>query len=128
MGFALVRVMTRFFLTTALLFPATVGAQPPADADPALGPWFRSLLVPGTSISCCSAGAGLPYRLTRSCNALITRPATRWCAGRRSGGSCASCGLPNPERRRAGATIAGSVERQAAGNPVTRGYRRGLGV
>ena len=54
MRFALVRVMTRLLLMAALLFPAAVGAQPPADADPALAPWFRSLLVPGTSISCCS--------------------------------------------------------------------------
>jgi hypothetical protein len=54
MGFATVRVMTRVFLAAALLFSATAAAQPPADADPALGPWFRSLLVPGTSISCCS--------------------------------------------------------------------------
>ena len=54
MGFALVSVMTRLFLTAALLFPTIAGAQPPADADPALGPWFRSLLQPGTSISCCS--------------------------------------------------------------------------
>jgi hypothetical protein len=54
MGFATVRVLTRAFLAAALLFSPTAGAQPPADADPALGPWFRSLLVPGTSISCCS--------------------------------------------------------------------------
>ena len=54
MGFATVRVMTRAFLAAALLFSPAAGAQPPADADPALGPWFRSLLVPGTSISCCS--------------------------------------------------------------------------
>ena len=54
MRFALFRIMTRLLLTVALLFPATAGAQPPADADPALGPWFRSLLVPGTSVSCCS--------------------------------------------------------------------------
>jgi len=51
---ALLRVVTRLFLTLAILFPATAGGQPPADADPALGPWFRSLLVPGTSVSCCS--------------------------------------------------------------------------
>ena len=46
--------MARLLPALALLFPAAAGAQPPADADPALGPWFRSLLVPGTSISCCS--------------------------------------------------------------------------
>ena len=54
MGFALVRVMTRLLLTAALLLSAAADAAPPADADPALAPWFRSLLIPGTSISCCS--------------------------------------------------------------------------
>ena len=53
MGFALLRGVTRLFLMAALV-PTTAGAQPPDNADPALGPWFRSLLVPGTSISCCS--------------------------------------------------------------------------
>ena len=33
---------------------ASAAAQPPADADPALAPWFRSLLQPGTEVSCCS--------------------------------------------------------------------------
>jgi hypothetical protein len=37
---------------SALAGPAE--AAPPADADPALAPWFRSLMQPGTSISCCS--------------------------------------------------------------------------
>src|SRR5262249_33737361 len=32
----------------------TAAAEPPPNADPALAPWFRSLLQPGTSISCCS--------------------------------------------------------------------------
>ncbi len=54
MEFAGLRVMTRLFLTAALLLPAAADAQPPANADPALAPWFRSLLVPGTGISCCS--------------------------------------------------------------------------
>lgn len=35
-----------------LAFPA--GADPPPNADPALAPWFRSLMQPGTGISCCS--------------------------------------------------------------------------
>lgn len=29
-------------------------AEPPPNADPALAPWFRSLMQPGTGISCCS--------------------------------------------------------------------------
>jgi hypothetical protein len=52
--FAVLPGVSRFFLIAALLIPAAADAQPPANADPALGPWFRSLLVPGTSISCCS--------------------------------------------------------------------------
>jgi hypothetical protein len=54
MGLAALSFMRRVFLTAALLLPIPAGAQPPADADPSLGPWFRSLLMPGTSISCCS--------------------------------------------------------------------------
>ena len=54
MDFAVLPGMSGFFLIAALLIPAAADAQPPANADPALGPWFRSLLVPGTSISCCS--------------------------------------------------------------------------
>lgn len=29
-------------------------AEPPDNADPALGPWFQSLHQPGTGVSCCS--------------------------------------------------------------------------
>ena len=29
-------------------------ARPPADADPALSPWFEDLRQPGTGQSCCS--------------------------------------------------------------------------
>jgi hypothetical protein len=45
------------FAVAAMLVLAlvrTAAAQPPPDADPALAPWFRSLLQPGTDISCCS--------------------------------------------------------------------------
>jgi len=54
MEFALVRVMARLLLAVALVLPAAADAAPPADADPTLAPWFRSLRIPGTSISCCS--------------------------------------------------------------------------
>ncbi len=37
-----------------LLLAGTATAAPPPNADPALGPWFRSLIEPGTGISCCS--------------------------------------------------------------------------
>jgi hypothetical protein len=46
--------MRPLFLAPLLLFAASADADPPPNADPALAPWFRSLLQPGTSISCCS--------------------------------------------------------------------------
>jgi hypothetical protein len=47
----------RFFLPLLILmlFLATPArAAPPENADPALSPWFQSLAVPGTGVSCCS--------------------------------------------------------------------------
>ena len=47
--------MFRVFLGLALAFCTTAAfARPPEHADPALAPWFHSLLQPGTGISCCS--------------------------------------------------------------------------
>jgi hypothetical protein len=46
--------MRALFFAVVVLFAATADADPPPNADPALAPWFRSLLQPGTSISCCS--------------------------------------------------------------------------
>jgi hypothetical protein len=37
---------------SVLAVPAA--AAPPPNADPALAPWFRSLMQPGTGLSCCS--------------------------------------------------------------------------
>ena len=48
------RAMRALFFAVVVLFAATADADPPPNADPALAPWFRSLLQPGTSISCCS--------------------------------------------------------------------------
>jgi hypothetical protein len=42
------------FRTAVMLLAVPATADPPPSADPALAPWFRSLLQPGTSISCCS--------------------------------------------------------------------------
>ncbi len=39
---------------SVFLLPLAASAQPPSNADPRLAPWFRSLLQPGTEISCCS--------------------------------------------------------------------------
>lgn len=44
----------RLAFIPALLLASAAAAQPPANADPALAPWFHSLLQPGTSLSCCS--------------------------------------------------------------------------
>ena len=50
----------------ALLVAATASAQPPVNTDPALAPWFRSLLQPGTRISCCALAdcRETDYRMT----------------------------------------------------------------
>ena len=52
-------------LAAVLLTTASAVAAPPQDADPALAPWFRSLLQPGTAISCCSLADCRPtdYRI-----------------------------------------------------------------
>ena len=46
--------MRPLFLPIVVMLSITARADPPPNADPALAPWFRSLLQPGTSISCCS--------------------------------------------------------------------------
>ena len=48
------RAMRPLFFASAMALAAGAGADPPPNADPALAPWFRSLVQPGTSISCCS--------------------------------------------------------------------------
>ena len=44
----------RLVFATMLLLIASAYGRPPENADPALAPWFQSLSVPGTGISCCS--------------------------------------------------------------------------
>jgi len=44
----------RLALTLAFLAVGTAHAAPPADADPALAPWFNSLRQPWTNALCCS--------------------------------------------------------------------------
>ena len=48
------RRISEIAFAAAFLLAAAASAKPPADADPALAPWFRSLLQPGTEISRCS--------------------------------------------------------------------------
>jgi hypothetical protein len=52
-------------LALLLLLAGSAVAAPPQNADPALAPWFRSLLQPGTAISCCSLADCRPteYRI-----------------------------------------------------------------
>jgi hypothetical protein len=55
-------------------------ARPPPNANPAYAPWFRSLLQPGTNLSCCSIAdcRTTEYRIRRDhYEALIGR---RWLA------------------------------------------------
>jgi len=49
-----VRSIARGVAVLALALASAAAAQPPPNADPALAPWYRSLLQPGTTISCCS--------------------------------------------------------------------------
>ena len=48
-----------------VLSPRMGAAEPPANADPALRPWFELLKQPGTGVSCCSISDCRPvqYRL-----------------------------------------------------------------
>ena len=48
------RVVRRLLLAVMLMITARADAEPPPNADPALAPWFRSLMQPGTGISCCA--------------------------------------------------------------------------
>jgi len=52
-------------ITVALMSAISAAAAPPQNADPALAPWYRSLLQPGTAISCCSLADCRPtdYRI-----------------------------------------------------------------
>src|SRR5271165_5613726 len=51
--------------TLGLLLTVSAAAAPPQNADPALAPWYRSLLQPGTTVSCCSLADCRPteYRI-----------------------------------------------------------------
>ncbi len=61
--------MTRLAFAAAMLLAAiaSADAQPPPDQDPTLAPWFRSLLQPGTTVSCCSVAdcRAAEYRIVR---------------------------------------------------------------
>jgi hypothetical protein len=46
--------MARLNVIALALLAGPVEAAPPSNADPAMAPWFRSLMQPGTGISCCS--------------------------------------------------------------------------
>lgn len=52
-------------LALLLLLAGSALAAPPQNADPALAPWYRSLLQPGTEMSCCSLADCRPteYRI-----------------------------------------------------------------
>jgi hypothetical protein len=41
-------------VTIMVAFVASAIAQPPPNSNPTLAPWYRSLLQPGTNLSCCS--------------------------------------------------------------------------
>jgi hypothetical protein len=45
---------------------ARADAAPPPDADPTYAPWFRSLKIPGTIISCCDLSDCRPVEYRES--------------------------------------------------------------
>jgi len=45
--------MRMMFVSSSMVVASAYG-RPPENADPALAPWFQSLAVPGTGVSCCS--------------------------------------------------------------------------
>lgn len=47
------RLLDRALLALVLLVAFPAHAAPPSGADPALAPWFRGLLQPGTNYMCC---------------------------------------------------------------------------
>jgi hypothetical protein len=60
------RLAERAVAALLWLVAVSAAAAPPQNADPALAPWFRSLLQPGTSVSCCALADCRPtdYRIT----------------------------------------------------------------
>ena len=46
-----------------LLLSSLSYAAPPENADPALGPFFKSLKIPGTNISCCDMSDCRPVEI-----------------------------------------------------------------
>jgi hypothetical protein len=46
--------MARVVIVALSELAGPAAAAPPSNADPALAPWFHSLMQPGTGVSCCS--------------------------------------------------------------------------
>jgi hypothetical protein len=65
LGSVLRRVIKPMALALLSVLAASAAAAPPQNADPALAPWFRSLLQPGTAMSCCALADCRPaeYRI-----------------------------------------------------------------
>jgi len=61
-----------------LLLSAWVRAAPPADADPALSPWFQSLRQPDTGVSCCSVADCRPVDFRTSAGGYEVWIDERW--------------------------------------------------
>ncbi len=48
------RILMRMMFVSSSMVVASAYGRPPENADPTLAPWFQSLAVPGTGVSCCS--------------------------------------------------------------------------
>lgn len=48
--------MKSVFICIYLIIAVPALAAPPENPDPNLAPWFRSLRIPGTGLSCCDSG------------------------------------------------------------------------
>jgi hypothetical protein len=57
--------MRKILYATVMTFMLTVPvmATPPENADPAMGPFFKSLKIPGTDISCCDTSDCRPVKI-----------------------------------------------------------------
>jgi hypothetical protein len=58
--------MRRLITIGLALIAGAAAARPPLKPDPALAPWYRSLLQPGTNYPCCSVAdcRRADYRIT----------------------------------------------------------------
>jgi hypothetical protein len=55
-------IVRTMFMAVQMAVAITAAAAPPANPDPALGPFYKSLTAPDTGFSCCSESDCRPVR------------------------------------------------------------------